>query len=102
MNRKFLVVLVILIACASFATLGCAGKSPKPMPTAVPSITPTASSATATPGPTASAVPGASVTATSSAQPGDTLNIDPSLLNLSGEGDESLPEHDIPTPDAGN
>jgi hypothetical protein len=96
MDRKALIILVILLTGAVFLTPGCADKksSGGATPTMIPAatqaagISPTAqaSLAPATPGPS-----GAS---------GNIPILDPSMVNLSGEGiDEGgFPETGLPTP----
>jgi len=95
MDRKIVVILVILIACTSALVMGCTSKSPTSTPptaTAQPTLTTPTSTPlinSVTPVPTATS-------------PGNNVSgIDESLLNISGEQDESLPEDSIATPDAG-
>lgn len=96
------------MACISALVLGCTSKSPAPSrsPTFTPSAstTPTTittpSTATSTPLP-ASLNNSVTPTPPPNNSSYNASNIDESLLNISGEQDESLPEGDIPTPDAG-
>jgi hypothetical protein len=81
MDRKVLAILMILLAGASFMTIGCAGK--RNTEGEVPTIAPTAT-------------PGQAPANMSS----NNLNLDPSIANISGEGmDEGgFPETGLPTP----
>ena len=106
--RKVLVILVLMISCVAMLTLGCAGRSGNSPTAQVPSATPDASSGsiTVTPAPTAGMNDSSAGTITATPVPTmtDDSNVsifDDSLVNVSGEDDESLPEDNIPTPDAG-
>jgi hypothetical protein len=106
MDRKVLAILMIFLAGASFLTMGCAGKRNNnpaaptiAAPTALTNTTsnPTASDATGIPVasgvPTVTAVPAQANTSSNS------LGLDPSIANISGEDDdESYPESGLPTP----
>ncbi len=98
MDKKILVILVIFIACMSALTLGCTGKSPSPSQSPAATLSVSATPPTPTPG-----VSDNSITPSPAANnPTDNISgIDESLLNISGEQDESLPEDNIATPDAG-
>jgi len=96
MNRKVLAILVILISCMAFMTLGCAARKTNDNNTPIPTATTlptTGLSATSTPASNVTATPGPSGNSNLS-------GIDQSWLNISGEPDESLPEDGMPTPDA--
>ncbi len=106
--KKVLVVIVILISCAAMLTLGCAGKINNSPTAQIPSATPEASAApvTVTPSPMAGINDSSagSITVTPVPTMADDSNIstfDDSLVNVSGEDDESQPEDNIPTPDSG-
>lgn len=100
-----MVFIVIFIACVSMLALGCTGKnttSPtttatnNPITTNNPagtqSTTTTPGSATITP------VPSVSINTSNV----NMSTFDDSLVSVSNETDESLPENEIPTPDTGN
>jgi hypothetical protein len=104
--RKFPVILVLMISCVAMLTLGCAGRSNDSPTVQVPSATPVASISqiTVTPSPTAIVNDSSPVTATPVPTITGDTNVsvfDDSFVNISGEDDESLPEDNIPTPDAG-
>jgi hypothetical protein len=102
--RKILVILVLMISCAAMLTLGCAGKSNGGPTAQIPSATPETSTVTASPTAMANNSTTGTVTATlvPTLSGGSNVSIfDDSLVNVSSEEDESLPEDNIPTPDAG-
>lgn len=101
--RKVLVILVLMISCIAMLTLGCAGRNNN-SPTATPEAS--AGSITVTPAPTAGMNDSSVGTITDTPVPTMTNDsnasiFDDSLVNVSGEDDESMPEDNIPTPDAG-
>jgi hypothetical protein len=103
MDRKVLVILLLLIG-ASLLVSGCADRknagerAPTMTPTAVASATPIAQSSTAPAGAPTSTAP----TITPGQSNGTTggLGLDPSLADISGEGDDltGFPETGLPTP----
>ncbi len=102
--KKVLAILVILISCAAMLTLGCTGRSNNSPTVQIPSTTP--SPMTVTPSATAGINDSSagSITVTPVPMVADDPNVsifDDSLVNVSGEDNESPPEDDIPTPDAG-
>lgn len=106
--KKALVLYVIVISCAVMLTLGCAGRSNNSPTAQIPSATPGASAVpvTVTPSPMAGINDSSagSITATPIPTMADDSNVsvfDDSLVNISGEDNESMVEDDIPTPDAG-
>ncbi len=84
MKRTAIISVILLISCV--LVVGCTGtrSNPDKSPTQGPS------SAAILPTPSASIGPGGSTA----------LGIDESMLYITGEADESLPEDSIPTPDA--
>lgn len=106
--RKILVILVLMISCVAMLTLGCAWRSGNGPTAQIPSATPGASAGhiSVTPSPTPVVNDSSAVTFTATPVPtaADDSNLsifDDSFVNISGENDESLPEDNIPTPDAG-
>lgn len=104
MNRKVLALLLILMTGASCLTMGCAGK--KNEGGAAPTVTPDASASPTAQAPTTPAgVPSATAPSATSAPgssntPPNSLNLDPSLADISGEGNDltGFPETGLPTP----
>jgi len=83
MKRKAIITFILMISC--MLVVGCTGTRPGPdkNPTSNPSVSAIATLPTAI-------VPDNGVS-----------GIDDTLVSVSGEPDESLPEEYIPTPDAG-
>lgn len=103
MDRKVLVMLLVLLTGVSLLVSGCAGR--KDAGAAGPTITPTAAAPVASPTIQATIMP--SVTAStpspgsgSPSTPSGGLNLDPSLADISGEGNDltGFPETGLPTP----
>ena len=106
MDKKILFILLLLTICASVLVLGCTSTTPSP--TATPSQGPTATSSptsTTSQGVNSTQIPGVTVTPVPSQgavnSSFNVSNLNDSIVNISGEPDESLPENNIPTPDAG-
>ena len=101
--------MVLLVSCVAMLTLGCTGVSNNsPTTTAqVPSDTPEVTdTVTATPSPTDEINDSSTdtITVTPDATMDNDTNMsifDDSLVNVSGEDNESTPDDSIPTPDAG-
>lgn len=88
--EKAVAILFICIILAGLAISGCASRD-RGIPTATPVSTAT---------PSAYASPPASPTIVPNTSAASSTGIDPSLANISGEDDASLPELNIPTPSA--
>ncbi|HTX43733.1 MAG TPA: hypothetical protein VMC61_03305 [Methanocella sp.] len=102
MDRKFLAILLIFLVGASFLTLGCADRRNPPL---APTITPTASPSPSTQASTAPAGAPSATAAAPTVTPGpggppNSPGLDPSLADISGEGndEEGFPETGLPTP----
>jgi len=108
MDRKVLAILLIILTAACLV-VGCAGRrneaTPTPMPTTVPAATATiapaasaAVQASAGPG-QAMATSAPAVTVSGSSAPG-VAGLNPSLLDISGEGQDEggMPDDGLPTP----
>lgn len=84
--KKTLAILFVIVTIVALAVAGCASRN-NPAPTSTPA---------ATASPTIAPTGAPTINATA----GCTTDIDASLADMSGEGDEGMPELDIPTPSA--
>jgi hypothetical protein len=112
MDRKVLAILLIILT-ATCLVMGCAGRrneaTPTPMPTTAPAATASIGTAAGS-AVQASAVPGqATATPVPTAVPSGTVSgssgsgiagLNPSLLDISGEGQDEggMPDDGLPTP----